>query len=159
MPQTTHTKGNSRQSCTTNAVNALMPRRGRGRDRASIPSETAGFRPPVHRNWRPKLVSGLTADDGASVVSEVLRLKPDVVVADITMPKKTGIDALRELAKSGSTSKFIFLTVHSREEYVAACLEEGAAGFVSKSQMKAHLIRAIYAVLDGVRYIATSPPV
>ena len=100
-----------------------------------------------------------TADDGASVVSEVLRLKPDVVVADITMPKKTGIDALRELAKSGSTSKFIFLTVHSREEYVAACLEEGAAGFVSKSQMKAHLIRAIYAVLDGVRYIATSPPV
>ena len=100
-----------------------------------------------------------TADDGASVVSEVLRLKPDVVVVDITMPKKTGIDALRELLKSGSTSKFIFLTVHTREEYVAACLEEGAAGFISKSQMKAHLIRAIYAVLDGVRYIATSPPV
>ncbi len=97
-----------------------------------------------------------TAADGSSVVSEVLRLKPDVVVVDITMPKKTGIDALRELVRSGSSSKFVFLTMHSREEYVTACLEEGAAGFVSKSQMKAHLIRAIYAVLDGVPYIATS---
>jgi DNA-binding NarL/FixJ family response regulator len=96
-----------------------------------------------------------TAADGASVISEVLRLKPDVVVVDITMPKKTGIDAVRELVQSGSTSKFIFLTVQSGEEYVAACLEEGATGFVSKSQMKAHLIPAIYAVLDGVPYIAT----
>ena len=100
-----------------------------------------------------------TAADGASVVSEVLRLKPDVVVVDITMPKKTGIDAVRELVQSGPTSKFIFLTVHSGEEYVAACLEEGAAGFVNKSQMKAHLIRAIYAVLYGVPYLATSTSV
>jgi DNA-binding NarL/FixJ family response regulator len=97
-----------------------------------------------------------TAADGASVVSEVLRLRPDVVVVDITMPKMTGIDAVRELMQSGSTAKFIFLTIHSSEEYVYACLEEGAGGFVSKSQMKAHLIPAIYAVLDGLRYVAAS---
>jgi DNA-binding NarL/FixJ family response regulator len=98
-----------------------------------------------------------TATDGASVVSEVLRLKPDVVVVDITMPIMTGIDAVHELVRSGSTAKFVFLTIHSSEEYVAACLDESARGFITKSRMKAHLIRAIYAVLDGLPYVASSP--
>ncbi len=97
-----------------------------------------------------------TATDGASVVSEVLRLKPDVVVVDITMPIMTGIDAVHELVQSGSTAKFVFLTIHSSEEYVEACLEEGARGFITKSRMKAHLIPAIYAVLDGLPYVASS---
>ncbi len=97
-----------------------------------------------------------TAADGAAVVSKVLRLKPDVVVVDIMMPEMTGIDAVRELVQSGSTARFIFLTIHASKEYVDACLEEGAGGFVSKSQMKTHLIPAIYAVLDGVSYVATS---
>ena len=97
-----------------------------------------------------------TATDGASVVSEVLRLKPDVVVVDITMPIMTGIDAVHELIRSGSTAKFVFLTIHSSEEYVEACLEEGARGFITKSRMKAHLIPAIYAVLDGLPYVASS---
>ena len=100
-----------------------------------------------------------TAADGASVVSEVLRLQPDVVVVDITMPKMTGIDAVRNLVQSGSTARFVFLTIHSSDDYVDACLEEDAGGFVSKSHMKAHLIPAIYAVLDGVPYVAASSPV
>jgi DNA-binding NarL/FixJ family response regulator len=98
-----------------------------------------------------------TAADGASLVSEVLRLRPDVVVVDITMPIMTGIDAVHELVRSGSTAKFVFLTIHSSQEYVDACLEERARGFITKSRMKAHLIRAIYAVLDGLPYVASSP--
>jgi DNA-binding NarL/FixJ family response regulator len=66
-----------------------------------------------------------TASDGASLVSEVLRLHPDVVVADITMPIMTGIDAVHKLVQSGSTAKFVFLTIHSSKEYIDACLEEG----------------------------------
>jgi len=95
-----------------------------------------------------------TASDGASLVSEVLRLHPDVVVADITMPIMTGIDAVHKLVQSGSTAKFVFLTIHSSKEYIDACLEEGPRGFVTKSRMKAHLIPAIYAVLDGQPYVA-----
>lgn len=98
-----------------------------------------------------------TAGDGAMLVSEVQRLVPDVVVADITMPIMTGIEAVHELIKSGSTSKFIFLTIHSSEEYIRACLGEGALGFVTKSRMKAHLIPAIYAALDGRSYVSSSP--
>jgi DNA-binding NarL/FixJ family response regulator len=57
-----------------------------------------------------------TASDGASLVSEVLRLNPDVVVCDITMPAMSGIDAVHKLVESGSTAKFVFLTIHSSEE-------------------------------------------
>jgi DNA-binding NarL/FixJ family response regulator len=99
-----------------------------------------------------------TAADGASLVSAVLRLRPDVVVADITMPKLSGIDAVRQLVQSGSTAKFVFLTIHSSEEYVQACLAQGARGFVTKSRMNSHLIPAIQAVLDGLPYIASYSP-
>lgn len=99
-----------------------------------------------------------TAADGVSLVKEVLRLCPDIVVVDITMPMLSGIDAVRQLVQSGSTAKFIFLTIHSGEDYVQACLKEGARGFVTKSRMNSHLIPAIKAVLEGLPYIALSTP-
>jgi DNA-binding NarL/FixJ family response regulator len=98
-----------------------------------------------------------TAMDGDALVSEALRLNPDVIIADITMPVLNGIEAVQKLIRSGSNAKFIFLTIHSSEEFIKACLEAGARGFVSKSKMKAHLIPAIYAVLDDMPYISSTP--
>jgi DNA-binding NarL/FixJ family response regulator len=95
-----------------------------------------------------------TARDGASLVSEAMRLNPDVVVVDITMPVLNGIDAVHKLIESGSTAKFVFLTINTGEEFVKACLTEGARGFVWKSRMKAHLIPAIYAALEDLPYIS-----
>lgn len=95
-----------------------------------------------------------TASDGASLVREVLRLNPDVVVADITMPVMDGIKAIRELQKSGSRARLVFLTIHSEEEFVRACFAEGALGYVWKSCMRAHLVPAINAVLEGKPYIS-----
>ena len=69
-----------------------------------------------------------TASDGRSLVSEVQRLKPDVVVVDITMPVMNGIDAVRKLIESGSTAKFVFLTINTDEEFVKACLSGGCSG-------------------------------
>jgi DNA-binding NarL/FixJ family response regulator len=97
-----------------------------------------------------------TAMDGDALVSEALRLNPDVIIADITMPILTGIEAVQKLKRSGSNAKFIFLTIHSSEEFIKACLEAGARGFVSKSKMKAHLIPAIYAVLNDASYVSFS---
>jgi DNA-binding NarL/FixJ family response regulator len=97
-----------------------------------------------------------TAMDGDALVSEALRLSPDVIIVDITMPVLTGIEAVQKLVRSGSNAKFIFLTIHSSEEFIKACLEAGARGFVSKSKMKANLIPAIYAVLDDRSYISSS---
>jgi DNA-binding NarL/FixJ family response regulator len=95
-----------------------------------------------------------TASDGASLVSEAERLNPDVIVVDITMPVMNGIDAVHKLVASGSTAKFVFLTINTGEEFVKACLKEGARGYVWKSRMKAHLIPAIYAALEDLPYVS-----
>jgi DNA-binding NarL/FixJ family response regulator len=95
-----------------------------------------------------------TATNGPSLVSQVQQLQPDVVIVDITMPGMTGIEAVHTLMQRGSTAKFVFLTIHSNEEFVRACLEEGARGYVLKSGMTSHLIPAIRAVLEGRPYIS-----
>ena len=91
--------------------------------------------------------------DGAALVSEALRLNPDVIVADITMPGLSGIDAAHRLRQLASTARIVFLTIHSEEQFVEACTAEGALGYVVKAHMKAHLIPAIQAALLGQSYI------
>jgi DNA-binding NarL/FixJ family response regulator len=96
--------------------------------------------------------------DGAMLVSEALRLRPDVIVTDITMPVVTGIDAVVQLHKSWSSAKVVFLTIHSEEEFLKACMAEGASGYVLKSRMKTHLVPAIEAALEGQTYISPFVP-
>jgi DNA-binding NarL/FixJ family response regulator len=93
------------------------------------------------------------ARDGTTLVSEARRLLPDVIVTDITMPVVSGIDAAHQLRESASSAKIVFLTIHSEEEFMKACLAEGALGYVHKSHMRAHLIPAIQAALVGQTYI------
>ena len=95
-----------------------------------------------------------TASDGVSLISEAERLHPDVVVVDITMPVMNGIDAVHQLVESGATTKFVFLTINTGEEFVRACQQAGARGYVWKARMKAHLVPAIYAALKDLSYIS-----
>ena len=95
-----------------------------------------------------------TAADGAALVSEAYRLHPEVIVTDISMPILNGIDAVRKLRESGSTAKFVFVTVHTEKEFVEACMEAGPLGYVHKSSLKRHLVPAIKAVLAGQSYIS-----
>ena len=99
-----------------------------------------------------------TTTNGATLVSEALRLSPDVIVADITMPVLSGIDAAHQLRESAFSAKIVFLTVHSEEQFVKACMAEGALGYVLKSHMKAHLIPAIQAALVGQTYVCPFVP-
>jgi DNA-binding NarL/FixJ family response regulator len=92
--------------------------------------------------------------DGEALVSEALRLCPDVIVADITMPGMSGIDAAHRLRELASSARIVFLTIHSDEQFVKACRAEGALGYVAKTQMKAHLVPAIQAALTGVAYVS-----
>jgi len=66
----------------------------------------------------------------------------------------SGIDAAHELRKFALSVKLVFLTIHSEEQFVEACLAEGALGYVVKSEIKAHLIPAIRAALIGESYIS-----
>jgi DNA-binding NarL/FixJ family response regulator len=94
-----------------------------------------------------------TATDGATLVSEALRLLPDVIVTDITMPVLSGIDAAHQLRESAPSAKIVFLTIHPEEQFMKACIAEGALGYVLKSHMRAHLIPAIQEALVGRTYI------
>src|SRR3974377_1126553 len=94
-----------------------------------------------------------TAKDGASLVSEALRLRPDVIVADITMPILNGIEAAHRLRECGSSAKLVFLTIHSEQEIINACIAEGASGYVLKSRMKANLLPAVKAAFAGQGFI------
>ena len=69
-----------------------------------------------------------TASNGRELVSEVMRLTPDVIVTDISMPEINGIEAAHQLRASGCTAKLVFLTVHVADEFVNACLGRGRAG-------------------------------
>src|ERR1700740_127809 len=95
-----------------------------------------------------------TACDGASLVSEVQRLHPDVIVVDISMPGMSGIEAIQKLNQCGSPPKVVFLTIQNDKQFVDACLAEGAQGYVWKSLMHSHLVPAVFAALDNRPYVS-----
>lgn len=92
--------------------------------------------------------------NGRELVSAGIRLDPDVIVTDITMPKLSGIEAAHQLREAGSRAKFVFLTVQVEHEFIDACLAEGALGYVVKSHMKTDLIPAIQEALTGRTFIS-----
>ena len=95
-----------------------------------------------------------TANNGEDVVLEAQRLKPDVIVLDITMPVLNGIEAAVELHELGSTAKIVFLTVNEQVEFLDACIAEGANGYVTKNRLSTDLIPAINAALSGNVFIS-----
>ena len=94
------------------------------------------------------------AANGKDLICEAKRLNPDVIVADITMPIMSGIEAANELREAGSSAKFIFLTVHQQTEFLDACWSEGALGYVVKSRMYTDLIPAIEHALAGKQFVS-----
>jgi DNA-binding NarL/FixJ family response regulator len=99
-----------------------------------------------------------TVGNGRQLVSEALRLQPDVIVLDISMPVLTGIEAAHELREAGSKAKLVFLTVHDEPGFVDACLAEGGLGYVTKSRLRRDLIPAITEALSDRSFISPSVP-
>ena len=96
------------------------------------------------------------AHNGLEMVLEAMRLKPDVIVADISMPGLDGIEAAHQLREMGARATIVFLTINESPEFVEACLAEGALGFVVKSHIKTDLIPAINAALSGQCFVSST---
>ena len=79
-------------------------------------------------------------EDGMALLAAAKKLRPDVIVADITMPKLNGIEALARLKKSDPEVKVVFLTMHQDASYARRALEAGAAGFLIKHSASAALV-------------------
>jgi len=92
-------------------------------------------------------------NDGVRLVEETRRLRPDIVVADITMPGMSGIDAMRQLKAEGSEARFIFLTIHTEARLAAEAMRAGASAYLLKQAAGNELFDAIQAVAQGRTYL------
>jgi DNA-binding NarL/FixJ family response regulator len=94
------------------------------------------------------------AEDGRTLVDLAIKLEPDVIVADISMPSLNGIDAMEILQKLNTRAKFIFLTMHKDVTYAAKAIRQGAVGYVLKHSASEELLRALELVLGGGKFIS-----
>ena len=97
-------------------------------------------------------IAGL-AQDGRALVQAAEKLKPDLVVVDISMPLLNGFEAAKQIRKSLPHTKVIFLSQHLNPAYLKQALRLGASGYVLKSGATEELQKAIDAVLRGKTYI------
>ena len=94
------------------------------------------------------------AKDGEEAIAESLRLKPDVIVMDLMMPRKTGVEATAEILAAMPGTKIIVLTTFSASDAIARALKLGAAGAVMKTAEDAELVSMIRKVASGGRVIS-----
>jgi DNA-binding NarL/FixJ family response regulator len=94
--------------------------------------------------------------DGNAVVREYIRLRPDVIILDISMGDLSGIDIARQLRDTGCRAKIIFLTVHEDRDYVNAAIGAGGSAYVIKSRLNMDLLRAIKAALSNKLFVSAS---
>lgn len=87
------------------------------------------------------------AEDGFQVIKESRRLKPDLILMDVSMPGMNGLDTLKKLKKDMPHIKIIMLSIFDMDEYRKAALESGAHHYLIKKEMIDHLIPAIKAVM------------
>jgi len=93
-------------------------------------------------------------EDGRQLVETARRLRPDVIVADITMPHLNGMEALVQLKRDNPEIRVVFLTMHKDVAYARRALEAGARGYVLKHSAQAELFLAVRAALDGNTFIS-----
>ena len=97
-------------------------------------------------------VVGVVAD-GRTLSEEAIRLKPDLIVVDVSMPLLNGLDAARRIRKQAPSIKFVFLTMLDDANLAAAALEIGPVAFVLKRSGGRELLAAIEQTLHGHSYI------
>lgn len=93
------------------------------------------------------------ASDGEECLSQLMNTKPDVLLLDINMPKKNGIEVLEEIKKKNIDVKVLILTVHNETEYLLRAVDIGVNGYILKDSESSELKKAINAVVSGESYI------
>lgn len=92
--------------------------------------------------------------DGAELVKKVMLGKWDVVVSDLSMPGRSGLDALQQIKVSHPDLPVLILSIHPEEQYALRALKSGASGYLSKDTAPDELVKAVQKVLLGKKYIS-----
>jgi DNA-binding NarL/FixJ family response regulator len=96
-----------------------------------------------------------SVEDGRALLDAAKRLRPDIVVLDISMPQLNGLDAARRLRKMVPQARLIFVTVHADQDYVNQAFKAGASAYLLKRSAGSELRQAIDAVMKGNYYVTS----
>jgi DNA-binding NarL/FixJ family response regulator len=94
------------------------------------------------------------AMNGLEAVEKANRLKPDVAILDISMPDLGGLQATRQIRESVPTTQVVVLTMHESDQMVRRVLDAGALGYVLKSDLATHLVKAVKSVSGGKLFLS-----
>ncbi|MBH0203875.1 MAG: response regulator transcription factor [Nitrospira sp.] len=97
-----------------------------------------------------------TVQDGRALVEAAERLRPDLILLDISMPLLNGVDAARQIKKSVPDAKLLFLTMHASPVFATEALQAGGSGYLLKQSAASELPQAIESVLAGKTYLTPS---
>ena len=91
-------------------------------------------------------------DNGKDLLNKYLEIMPDLVLLDISMPGKSGLEAAKEIKQNDHKAKLLFLSMHEEDEYIYYCLKAGGMGLINKNITKGELVLAIKRVSEGSNY-------
>jgi two-component system, NarL family, invasion response regulator UvrY len=94
--------------------------------------------------------------DADELITKVIREKWDIVISDLSMPGKSGLEALQHIKQSVPGVPVLILSIHPEEQYAIRVLKAGAAGYLSKDTAPDELVNAVHRVLLGKKYITLS---
>lgn len=94
------------------------------------------------------------AEDGLAAVREIRKLKPGLVLLDLSMPKMGGISVMKEVKRELPDTRILALTIHESDQFVLEAFEAGADGYCIKDASRKELMLAIDSVLAGKTYIS-----
>src|SRR5512138_3685208 len=97
---------------------------------------------------QPKWKVTAEASNGNDAVEKAIRLRPDLVIMDLSMPELNGLDATALLLKANPNARVLILSMHNSEDLIRKTLNSGARGYVLKSDAERDLVTAVEAVLE-----------
>lgn len=96
------------------------------------------------------------AEDGIDCLKKLETTLPDILLLDINMPNKNGLEVLKEIREKGLNLKVLILTVHNEVEYLLKAVDIGVDGYILKDSESSELKKAIIAIMNGEEYIQPS---
>lgn len=93
------------------------------------------------------------AKDGEEALEKVSSLKPDILLLDITLPKKTGLEIIEQVLKKNPATKILIISVHKANAYVLKALQSGVKGYLSKENAADDLLQALRKIVSGQVYL------
>lgn len=94
------------------------------------------------------------AADGHTVIKKVREEKWNIILLDISMPERSGMEVLRQLKSEGNSTPVLMLSIHPEEQYALRVFKAGASGFLTKASANDELIKAVHQLLLGKKYIS-----